>query len=65
MTEDRKTYRADHDMRCCWNCRHSFSRFNLSRLCKNSEEWVMEAAVEPVGCCDSWEAKERKEAHGL
>ena len=45
MTEDRKTYRSDHEARCCWNCRHAYSRFNLSLLCKNPDEWVMESAV--------------------
>lgn len=64
MTEDRKTYRSDHEARCCWNCRHAYSRFTLSLLCKNPDEWVMEAAVEPVGCCDSWEAKEDKNVCG-
>jgi len=57
MKEDRKTYRKLNDVKCCWTCKHAYSRFNLSLLCKNPDEWVMEAAVEPVGCCDSWEKR--------
>lgn len=60
MKEDRKTYRKLNDVKCCWNCRHAFSRFNLSLSCKNSEEWVKEAGVEPLGVCDSWEKRDGK-----
>ena len=64
MKEDRKTYRKLNDVKCCWNCRHAFSRFNLSLSCKNSEEWVKEAGVEPLGVCDGWEKREMKNAVG-
>lgn len=60
LTENRGTYEADHEARCCWNCRHAYSRFNLSLLCKNPDEWVMESAVEPTGVCDSWEKREEE-----
>lgn len=59
MTEDRKTYRVDRDIKCCWNCKHVFSRFNLTLSCDNHEEWVKEASVIPVGICDSFEKKGR------
>jgi hypothetical protein len=61
MIEDRKTYRVDRDIKCCWNCKHVFSRFNLSLSCNNHEEWVKEASVIPVGVCDSYEKKEEQE----
>jgi hypothetical protein len=64
MKEDRKTYRKLNDVKCCWNCRHAFSRFNLSLSCKNSEEWVKEAGVEPLGVYDGWEKREVKNAVG-
>lgn len=60
LTTDRNTYRTDRDIKCCWTCRHSFSRFNLSLSCKNPDEWVMETSVMPTGICDSWEKKEEK-----
>lgn len=59
MTEDRKTYRVDRDIKCCWNCKHVFSRFNLTLSCDNHEEWVKEASVIPAGVCDSFEKREQ------
>jgi hypothetical protein len=58
MKEDRKTYRKLNDVKCCWNCKHVFSRFNLYLSCKNPSEWVKEAGVEPLGVCDSWENRD-------
>lgn len=57
MKDDGKTYRKQDDVKCCWNCRHSFSRFNLYLSCKNPDEWVNEMSVEPLGVCDSWKEK--------
>jgi hypothetical protein len=57
MKRNRGTYRADHEMKCCWNCRHSFQRMGITLICRNPGEWIMESGIEPVGICDSYEAK--------
>ena len=65
MTVNRGTYKVIKDCPCCENCAYSFRRMGISLLCSNSEEWVMEAGVEPLGLCDSFKFKDNEETRPI
>ena len=52
-----KSYKNQNDLKCCANCRHSFTRIGLTLHCNNRKEWLGETCVQHIGVCDSFELK--------
>lgn len=54
---DTKTYSVLKELPCCYNCRHSYTIMGLSLYCKNPQEWIKEASVQPTGRCNYYLSK--------